>query len=157
MSWSYSVADLATSSKDQVRRLIGDVLTTDQQLQDEEINWTLTQFANIYMAAAMCCRDIAAQFARKVDTVQGEMRTLYAQQTKNYEAKAAVLERLGLVRASLPYAGGISIMDKVNRQQDSDRVPPQFNLGMDDNLTVPPGSQGNQTPTPGSPDSESIP
>jgi hypothetical protein len=29
MTWSYSVTDLATSAKDQVRLLIGDTLTTE--------------------------------------------------------------------------------------------------------------------------------
>ena len=75
MAWSYNVGQISTSALFQVRRLIGDVLAADQQLQDEEINWTLGRFSSIYGAAAECCRDIAAQFARKVDTVQGELRT----------------------------------------------------------------------------------
>jgi hypothetical protein len=138
----------------QVRRLIGDVLPGDQQMQDEEINWILTQWSNIYLAAAECCRDIAAQFSRKVDTVQGELRTLYSAQQRAYAQRGAELQQLGMARGGVvPYAGGISIADKTNQVLDPDRVPPQYNIGMDDDL-LPVGPVGNQTPTPGNPDSE---
>jgi len=44
------------------------------------------------------------------------------------------------------YAGGISQADKTAQLQDLDRVTPQFNLMMDDNLIVPVGPVGNETP-----------
>jgi hypothetical protein len=136
----------------QVRRIIGDVQIGDQQLQDEEIKWTLTLFSNIYLAAAQCCRDIAAQFSRKVDTVQGELRILYSAQARNYAARATEYQNFGMQRGGgQPYSGGISIADKTNQVENTDRVPPQFNIGMDDNL-LPIGPVGNQTPTPGLPD-----
>jgi hypothetical protein len=95
---------------------------------------------------------LASQFARKVDTVQGEIRTLYSQQTANYKRMALDLEQRGLIRgAAMPYAGGISIADKVTQVEDTDRVPPQFNLAWGDNL-LPIGPAGQQTPTPGSPE-----
>lgn len=45
----------------------------------------------------------------------------------------------------MPYAGGISVMDKEMQEQDTDRVQPQFNIGLDDNLNMPFGPAGNQT------------
>jgi len=150
MSWTYLPQQLATSSLMQIRRLIGDVLPGDPQLQDEEINWTATRFSTIYGAAAECCRDIAAQFARKVDTVQGELRTLYSQQTRRYMAMAVDLEQRGL-RGAMPYAGGISAADKNNVANDSDRVPPDFVRGEWDNL-LPVGPAGQQTNATSQPD-----
>ncbi len=150
-AWTYDQTMLATTPLYQVRRLIGDVLQGDLQLMDAEIDWAIATYGNIYLAGAECCRDIAAQYARKVDTVQGELRTLYAQQTKNYGARAYDLEQRGLMIGTTPYAGGISITDKTNQVLDTDRVPPQFNLMMDDNF-LPTGMVGNQTPIPGSPD-----
>lgn len=155
MTWTYTPATIATDPLMQVRRLIGDVLTGDEQLQDEEINWEISQFSNIYLAAAQCCRNIAAQFSRKVDTVEGELRTMYSAQARNYAARGVEYQQFGMSRGgAVPYAGGISIADKINQTNNADRVPPQFNLGMDDDL-LPVGPVGNQTPTPGNPDTSS--
>lgn len=147
MAWTYT-ASATPSNKDAVRRTIGDVLTGDQQLQDEEINYALTLYANIYLASAECCRWISAQFARKVDTVQGELRTLYSNQTRAYAARANELQAMGMARGagSMPFAGGISVSDKAANLADTDRVTPQFNIGQNENL-IPLGSgPGNETP-----------
>ncbi len=159
MTWTYDPAQLGTGSATdtlmQVRRLIGDVLVSDEQLQDEEIKWTLTLYSNVYLTAAQCCRDIAAQFSRKVDTVEGELRTMYSAQARNYAARAVEYQQFGMSRGgAIPYAGGTSIADKINQTNNADRVPPQYNLGMDENL-LPVGPVGNQTPTPGNPDTSS--
>jgi hypothetical protein len=148
MTWSYDVATLATSSKDQVRRMIGDVQTGQQQLQDEEVNLSISQFSNIYLAAAQCCRWIAAQYSRDVDTVQGELRTLYSVRQRAYAARAGELQTLGMSRGAgaMPYAGGISGTDKQAQVDDPDRVWPQFNIGMDENLIPLGAGAGNQTP-----------
>jgi hypothetical protein len=153
MTWSYSPSQLATSTLYQIRRLIGDVLPGDQQLQDEEITWTAGRFTTVYGAAAECCRDIAAQFARKVDTVQGELRTMYSAQTKRYMDMARDFEMRGL-RGAMPYAGGISSMDKNNVANDTDRVPPDFVRGQFDDL-LPVAPTGQQTNTSSTPDNVS--
>lgn len=129
-----------------VRRIVGDVLPGDQQLQDEEIVYAIATYSNVYLAAAECCRWIAAQYARKVDTVQGELHTLYSQQFKNYKAMAADLEIRGMARSGVAaYAGGISKTDKAAQVADQDRVTPQFNIGMFDDL-LPVAPVGNETP-----------
>lgn len=145
-TWTYDPGSISTVQLYQVRRLIGDVLYAEQQMQDQEILWALTQFSNIYTAAGSCARSLGAQFARLVDTVQGEMRTLYGQKSKNYMVLAASLESQGKGRSgALAYAGGISGSDKSNQVSNTDRVPPQFNLMMHDDL-LPTGPVGNQTP-----------
>lgn len=145
-TWTYNPVALATSALFQVRRLIGDVLQADMQMQDQEILWQITQYPNIYSAAAACARALSAQYARLVDTIQGEMRTLYGQKAKNYQAIAAALEAQGRGRSgALAFAGGISASDKETQVEDNDRVSPQFNLMMNDNL-LPEAPVGNLTP-----------
>jgi len=145
MSWSYNPAQLATNTTYQVRRLIGDVNMNTQQVQDEEIAFALTQRATIYGAAAECCSYISAQYSRDVDTVAGELRTLYSSRAKAYAARGAYFESVALTRSgALPYAGGISESDKATQEQDADRVPPSFNIGMEE-ADLPVGPVGNET------------
>ena len=146
MTWSYNVSQLASSPVSQVRRLIGDVLQTDQLLQDEEIAFALTLRASIFGAGAEACRMISANYARDADSVQKDMRTLYSQRAGAFARQAQRLELQAMVRSgALPYAGGLSVADKTAQEQDADRVTPQFNLGMDDN-SLPVGAAGTELP-----------
>jgi hypothetical protein len=145
MSWSYFPSLLASSSKDAVRLLIGDVLSTDQQMQDEEINYILTRRSTVYGAAADCCRSLAAKFSRSVDQQAGTSKIAYSQLAKSYTMKAIEYEQKAtLAGAGTPYMGGISVSDKTSQDQNTDRPPTQFNLGMTDNL-IPEASQANET------------
>lgn len=148
MTWTYLTSDLATTPKDQVRLLIGDTLSTDPQLQDEEINYLLTTRTSIYGACAEACRSLATKFSRSVDQAAGTAKEAYSQMAKAYFQKAIYFDvKSAEAGAGLPYAGGISITDKSNQLQDTDRVPPQFNIGMDDN-PLPIGQAGNENPEP---------
>ena len=55
------------------------------------------------------------------------------------------------------YAGGISIADKQQEELDTDRVPPQFNIGMDDNYypIAPAGNESDDSPSDTSVDNQS--
>ncbi|MBV9984512.1 hypothetical protein [Bradyrhizobium sp.] len=141
---------LATSQKDQVRLLIGDTLSSDPQMQDEEINYLLTQRSSVYGAAAECCRSLQAKFSRSVDQATGNTKTSFSQMAKAYGVKAGEFEdKAAMAGAGLPYAGGISIADKLQQEQNADRVSPQFQIGMEDNLLpIPPA--GNLSSVPGS-------
>jgi hypothetical protein len=133
----------------QVRLLVGDNIANAPQLQDEEITFFLTQRASIYGGAAECCRFLASQMSRQADTVQGDMRTMYSARAKSYAMRAADFEnKAKIYGSSTPYAGGISISDKLQQVQDTDRVAPQFNIGMDDNY-LPLSPAGNETDTDG--------
>ncbi len=154
MAWTYNPALLAANDPLTVLRLlIEDVKSGDPQMQDEEILWVNGQFTNQYLAAAQCCRILAARYSRDVDTVQGELRILYSARQRAYASRVVEYQNLGMLRGAgaMPYAASISIAAKTNQVENTDRVPPQFNLGMDDNL-LPIGPVGNQTPTPGLPD-----
>lgn len=150
MTWSYSISDLAASQKDQVRFLIGDTYQSDPQLQDEEIQFQLTQRSSVYGAAAECCRSLAAKFSRSVDQQSGTSKAAYSQLSKQYTVKAAEFEaRAAAAGSALPYAGGISYLDKLQQEQNTDRVKPQFNIGMDDDY-IPFPSAGNENEDQGS-------
>jgi hypothetical protein len=133
----------------QVRRLLGDVLPSDWQMTDAEIRWFITQRTNVYGAAADCARGIAAQYSRKVDvTSPGEIRTAYGSQASKYLKLATTLDAQSINRGAgaIAYAGGISVADKVTVKQNSDRVQPSFNIGLQDAM-LPVPQVGNETPT----------
>ena len=143
--WSYDPTLFSTSTATGptmiCRRLIGDVLASDQQLQDGEINFAIGQYSNIYLAAAECSRWISSQYSRKVDLVTGTLKTNYSEAAKAYTLRAKELEARGMARGgAMPYCGGISLADKRAQEADTDRVPPQFKLGLEDNVLNPAGN-----------------
>jgi hypothetical protein len=142
-TWTYNPAQLTTNTTYQVRRLIGDVLYGDQQMQDDEIEWFTANYTNVWSAASAAAASLGAQFARLVDTVQGELRTLYGQRAKNYMLISGQLSNQSKGRGpAYAYAGGISAMDKEQQVENVDRVPPNFLIRMFDNVTV--GQVGQQ-------------
>jgi hypothetical protein len=150
MTWSYNTAELATNTTYQVRFTIGDTLPNDPQLQDEEIAFALSMRSSIYGASADCCRAIAAGLSRQADSSQGPQRTTYSSKARAYATRAAQLDNLAVTRGGvMPYAGGISISDKVAQETDTDRVAPQFQVGMEDNYLplAPAGNEGTITPS----------
>ncbi len=144
ISWTYNPALITTSPLMQVRRLLGDVLPSDAQVQDEEILWSLSRW-NIYGATAEMANSLAFQLARQVDVVQGELKTNFSNRSKQYAALARQMKLLANISAQ-PYAGAVSIADKINVQQDPDRPPPDFQRGQhDDRLPVTPVGEATQT------------
>lgn len=142
MTWSYNTA--LTASKDQVRLLIGDTDTTDQQLQDEEIAYLLTQSPNVYRCAAQACDTLAAKYARQINVALGgpiqSARADAAERSQHYTTLAASLRAQATRRSAGPYAGGISQADKETRESDTDRVGPAFGKKLQDYPSVPPPS-----------------
>jgi len=132
MTWSYSF-NPATSDKDAVRYLSGDTDFDNQQVQDEEIGWLLSEEANVYLAAAQACGSISAKYARRANRSVGDLKIEYTSITNQYSERAATLEARGAMRAGKPYAGGISKDDKEMAEEDDDRVKPSFVLGIHDN------------------------
>lgn len=143
-AWTYS-GDPSLSNKDAVRYLIGDTVSSDQQVTDTEILFALSQRTNIYGAAALVCRSLASRLSREADVVDRELRTSYSTRARAYLRMASEFEMQSSVRSgALPYAGGISVSDKQRQVNDTDRVKPQFNIGMDENR-YPVGPAGNET------------
>jgi hypothetical protein len=148
MTWTYVAASLASDPVMQVRYLVGDTRSSDQQVQDEEIGFALAQRPGIYGAAALVCRSLAAQLSREADTVDQDLRTTLSARASAYAKRAAAYEAQASARGGLaPYAGGISLVDKAVQSDSADRVPPQFDLGMDDDF-LPVAPEGNESEQP---------
>lgn len=129
MTWSYNPATIATTPKDQVRLLVGDVKEKEPQLQDEELAVAMTLAgSNIYAQAAAAARLIAARYAREVDAVQGELRQMFSARMTRYLTMAKLWEAKLDVdpTAAMPSAGGISVADKNSNRDNGDATRPSF-------------------------------
>jgi hypothetical protein len=81
--------------------------------------------------------------------VDKDLRTVLSARAKAYSARAIEYEVQANARSgALPYAGGISINDKIQNELDIDRVPPAFTVDMDDNYlpVAPIGNEGTPYP-----------
>ena len=149
MAWNYNITQLLTNTTFQARFLIGDTNSNDQQLQDEEIQFALTVRSSIWGAAATCCESISANLSRKADTTTGELRTLYSSLSRAYHARAQAYEgKSAEMGGALPFAGGISIAQKILAETDPDRVQPDFSRGLTDNNNYPVSPAGNEPSVP---------
>lgn len=133
MSWSYS-GDPSTSDLDAVRFWIGDTDQADQLVQDEEIDFLLGRYSDPLAAAAHAAEALAAKFARLVDKTLGDYSVKLSQKVEHYRQLAKSLDDMakGKLKLVSPYAGGISISDKMAQERDRDRVKPRFRRGMMD-------------------------
>lgn len=134
MSWSYDETALGTSTASErlnsVRLLVGDTDTNDQQVQDEEITFALSQTGdNIYYAAAWVARTLASKYSRLVDTdLDGILAESYSQLQVHYKTLAGELEFQGKkAGAALGVAaGGISKATMEAVEDNTDRVKPRI-------------------------------
>lgn len=134
MTWSYNLSLLNQKGKDFVRYLIGDTVSSDPQLQDEEIAMSISMRSTAYGAAAECCRSLATKFSRLVDQAAGSSKITFSNMAKAYNARAIEFESLSTLSGAVtPYAGGISAADMLTQETNTDRVGPQFTIGMTDN------------------------
>jgi hypothetical protein len=144
-NFTYYPTKLATTPLYQVRLIIGDVVATDPQMQDEEINWFLTMRSSVWGAAAECCATLAAKFGRSVDQAVGTAKISFSQMAKAYTGKAAFFNaKAAMMGSGLPYAGGLSAADMINALNNDDRVAPSFTIGMTDNF-LPVAPAGGET------------
>ena len=141
--FSYSGAPGTDDPAGLVRLLIGDTRSDDPILTDSEIETVLGLQPIITYAAAACADIIAARFARDVDMAIGETKISLSQKMKAYQKLA---ERLRESAGDLPGGDGTGVptttifvggLSKSKRDDllhdDSNRISPNFSLGMDDN------------------------
>ena len=142
MSWTYDPTDLNTTTSsgrlNSTRLMVGDTDTTDQQVQDEEITFSLGQNNNdIYKAASWTCRVLAAKYSRLVDIrLTGVLNESYSNRSKQYIALAVQIEALGKKTSGKSlgvFAGGISVAVVNANNQNTDRVIPEIAIGQFEN------------------------
>lgn len=144
MAWTFS-SDM-TSPINQIRVLVGDVDTTDQQIQDEVINAYLPggplAAGSIYLAAAQCCEAIASAYARQVTVSIGTTGATLEPRMQHYRDRARDLRAQNLRYGGVtPYAGGQSISDKQSQETNTDREASAFGVTTGDDQG---GSSGTQ-------------
>jgi hypothetical protein len=116
MAWSYNAADLSNTTSagrlNTVRLLVGDTDTTDQQVQNEEINFSLAENNdNTYLSASWIARVISSKYARLVTTkLDGALSADYSDLAKHYQSLADQLEYQGKTNGASVgvLAGGIT-------------------------------------------------
>lgn len=134
MTWTYSGSPGTSSAperRDAVRVLVGDTNTSDQQIDDEAISFNLAQAGDdIYRAASMTARQIAATYARRANTKLEGVSVDYKGLQDSYLRLAGRLEKDATLYGSrglgTPIAGGISVSDMEAEREDSDRPEPAF-------------------------------
>lgn len=138
--WSYS-GDPATSGKDSVRFLIGDVDPKAQALTDAEVNYAIAVEGSVMMAAITCAEACMARFVRLVsesdtDADKKSRKREYQQRVDSYKTLIQQLKAKRARRAIGIFAGGISQQDKLSQEQDDDRVAPDFRKEMMENPSI---------------------
>jgi hypothetical protein len=116
MSWSYDPTDLDTTTAsgrfNTVRLLVGDTDTIDQQVQDEEVTFALSENGNnVYYSGAWIARAIASKYSRQVTTqLSGALSADYSDLAKQYKTLADSLEYQGKTAGASVgvLAGGIT-------------------------------------------------
>lgn len=120
MTWSYG-GNPTSSKKDEVRYLVGDTTTTDQQLSDEEISYHLLQNSNNALEAAIDAADaLMAKYAREVTRESGDLRIEAEKRMGHYKALHSQLK----AKRSKAGSNGIFIGNDPNQRL--------FSIGMMD-------------------------
>lgn len=134
LTWTYSSTSASLSLKDRVRFLVRDTDTTHQLVQDEEINWALTDVGNnYYAAAATVCRTIGASL-RSADMVTVGDVTEKGTQSKDWMDLADEYDRKAVAVGSCPspFLGGSSVDRRKSNATDTDRTLPRVWFGQFD-------------------------
>jgi hypothetical protein len=134
MSWSYDPTDLDTDTAsgriNVVRLLVGDTDTNDQQVQNEEITFALSQTNNnVYFGAGWIARTIGSLYSRKVDTtLDGALSADYSDLASKYSKLAEDLEYQGKKAGAILNiaAGGITKTQIEAARANTNRIEGSF-------------------------------
>lgn len=145
MGWSYDATDLDTTTSsgqlNTVRFLVGDTESLDQQVQNEEVTFALSENgSNVYLSAAWVARAIASKYARRVTTqLDGALQANYSDLSKQYMQLADQLEyqgktsgaAVGILAGGITKSGIEAVRTNTNRiegsfRRDRFRNPPSY-------------------------------
>jgi hypothetical protein len=134
MAWSYDPTNLNTTTAsgriNTVRLLVGDTITLDQQAQNEEISFALTESGNnVYYAGAWVARAISSKYSRQVNTeLSGALKADYSDLAKQYKTLADSLEYQGKTSGAAVgvLAGGITKTSVEAVRANTDRIEGSF-------------------------------
>jgi hypothetical protein len=137
LTWSYDNTALGTGTEaervNSVRLLLGDTDINDQQVQDEEVVFALSQNSdNIYSTGSWLAYTLASKYSRYVDIeIDGQVEEKYSQLYDQYTRLASSLsaQSKSLSAGLYIYAGGIRTTQIEIAQEDTSRVQPEFKTG----------------------------
>lgn len=122
------------SNKDAVRLLVGDISTSTaaELLADDDYTFFLNQTPTLYDAAALAAQSLA-NVAAQGGIVRKEVGDLVL--VWDYDQYIALSRRFTVMSSlqATPFAGGISKDQKLDQQNDADRVKPYVFRGLMDN------------------------
>ena len=102
---NYTYVNPTTSDRDKVRFLISDTDMANPHLSDEEIAWLISEWADVYDAAANAADTLAGQYAHKADYVKKvgdlHLQENYSKQSERFTALGVQL-RLNRIRRFVP-------------------------------------------------------
>lgn len=139
MAKSYN-ANLITD-RDKVRFLSHDNVAGKMVLEDSEIDWLVTESANVYMAAAFVAEGIAQRLlaaggapvkSKKVGSLEIEYDTSAGFSVEDFQDLAKTLRARGSAYIG-PWAGGVSLSDNLPA---ADATAPVFTQGQFDNPSI---------------------
>ena len=138
MTWTYDVTLLSDSTavgrRYLIRLAVGDTDTSDQILQDEELDWFLDDADDVvYTATIKALRALIAKYSRQADLWIGHTRVQASQRARQYRELLALYEETSSANFVVQMlVGGQSIDEKEDLASDEDAVQPGFSVGMDD-------------------------
>lgn len=134
MSFSYTLP--AASDRDKVRFLIADTVEDGYRVENEEIDFCLSESgSDSFFAAALCCDALSAQYSAKGRVSVGSLTVDHAQMSTDYSNRAKQLRDLAYNRPGTfggPYVGGISQSDKDSNSDDPDWARTVVSVGFTD-------------------------
>lgn len=147
MTWTYVPAGNPEAvDRDKVRFLIGDTCTEEQLVLDEEIDYALSEYSELKLAAAVVLRALAAKCTREVSFRVGDVSKSgvenkakgYLALAEQYDPNDITVEAL----LGLPRFGGLTHSEKEDYAEDSDAVQPYFSREENDIPGGPPDGTG---------------
>ena len=133
--------DPQNSDTDAVRALIRDTSTSSPLLTDAEVTWLVAQHPSVYFAASVGAGMIGAGFSdaviqKKVGDLSWMKGNTAGGVSSEYRELADSLHDTAVRRGVAPYAGGISVADKITQETDPDWDRSEIRLKMHDNPSV---------------------
>jgi hypothetical protein len=138
MAWTYDASLLSASTavgrRYIVRLALGDTDTTDQQLQDEEIDYYLDAADDAVRTATIAAlKSLVAKYSRLADLWIGHTRIQASQRARNYRLLLDELQDYSPTNFVVQIlVSGQSKAEKIDLAADTDAVQPGFSVGMDD-------------------------
>lgn len=139
MATTYDAAvftDTAAGKRNRVRFYAQDNRAGAMRLQDEEIDLLVAEEANLYVAAARACEEIAGRVSvgGVASKSVGGLSVSYST-ASTYAALAKSLRQRGL-NYQTPTAGGVSVSESEALDADPDLKEPDFRRGLHDHPGV---------------------